>query len=108
MGGSSLRCKKADGRSKTKEVGMRIVQYINGGQRGCGVQVGDNVFYSGYPDTLALVRDGERGLEQAQQFAESTDPVHFDRIIEPIRPGQSSARGLTTEVTETRTPATSS
>jgi 2-keto-4-pentenoate hydratase/2-oxohepta-3-ene-1,7-dioic acid hydratase in catechol pathway len=73
---------------------MRIVQYINGGQRGCGVQVGDDVFYSGYPDTLALIRDGERGLERAQQFADSTDPVHFDRIIEPIRPGTIFGSGV--------------
>ena len=67
---------------------MRIVQYVNGGQPGCGVQVGDDVFYSGYADTMSLIRDGERGLERAQQSAESTDPVRFDRIIEPLRPGK--------------------
>ena len=61
---------------------MRIVQYVNGGQVGCGVQVGEQVFYSGYGTTLELIRDGERGLERAQETAESADPVRFDRIID--------------------------
>src|SRR5438128_4011100 len=73
---------------------MRIVQYVNGGQVGCGVQVGDAVFYSGYDGTLALIRDGERGLERAQQLADSADPVHFDRIIEPLRPGKIFGSGV--------------
>ena len=73
---------------------MRIVQYVNGAQAGCGIQVGDDVFYSGYADTLSLIRDGERGLERAQRAAESSDPVHFDRIIEPLRPGKIFGSGV--------------
>lgn len=73
---------------------MRIVQYINGGQKGCGVHVGDDVFFSGYEDTLSLIQDGERGLERAQQLASTTDPVHFDRIIEPLRPGTIFGSGV--------------
>jgi 5-carboxymethyl-2-hydroxymuconate isomerase len=73
---------------------MRIVQYVNGGQTGCGVQVGDDVFYSGYADTLALILDGERGLERAHEFSQATDPVHFDRIIEPLRPGKIFGSGV--------------
>lgn len=73
---------------------MRIVQYLNGGQQGCGVQIGDDVFYSGYEDTLSLIRDGARGLERAHELSESTDPVRFDRIIEPIRPGKIFGSGV--------------
>src|SRR5205823_14617418 len=69
-------------------------QYINGGQTGCGVQVGDDVFYSGYDTTLALICDGERGLERAAAGAASGDPVRYDRIIEPIRPGKIFGSGV--------------
>ena len=65
---------------------MRIVQYVNGGQTGCGVQVGSDVFYSGYQDTLSLINDGERGLERAATLAATTDPVQYGRIIHPIDP----------------------
>ena len=73
---------------------MRIVQYVNGGQVGCGVQVGDDVFFSGYGTTLDLIHDGERGLERAHETASSTDPVRFDRIIEPLRPGKIFGSGV--------------
>ena len=33
---------------------MRIVQYESGGVTGCGVSVGDDVFATGYADTIAL------------------------------------------------------
>ncbi len=71
---------------------MRIVQYLSGGQLGCGVQVGDDVFASGYPTTLALVEDGERGLEAAA--AASGDPVAVDRITYPIRPWKILGSGV--------------
>lgn len=73
---------------------MRIVQYVNGGQRGCGIEVGGDIFYSGYEDTLALIRDGERGLERARQLSQSSEPVRFDRIIEPLRPGKIFGSGV--------------
>jgi 2-keto-4-pentenoate hydratase/2-oxohepta-3-ene-1,7-dioic acid hydratase in catechol pathway len=73
---------------------MRIVQYVNGGQTGCGVQIDGDVFYSGYETTLALIRDGERGLERAAANPSTTDPVHYDRIIEPLRPGTIFGSGV--------------
>ena len=73
---------------------MKIVQYTNGGQMGCGVQIDDKVFYSGYDDTLSLIRDGERGLEHAAAMAESADPVHFDRIVAPLKPGKIFGSGV--------------
>jgi 2,4-didehydro-3-deoxy-L-rhamnonate hydrolase len=63
---------------------MRIVQYANGGQVGCGVQIGENVFYSGYNDTLSLIEDGERGLETAARAAEESEPVKYGRLLAPL------------------------
>ena len=73
---------------------MKIVQYTNGGQMGCGVQIDDKVFYSGYDDTISLIRDGERGLEHAAAMAESADPVRFDRIVAPLKPGKIFGSGV--------------
>jgi 2-keto-4-pentenoate hydratase/2-oxohepta-3-ene-1,7-dioic acid hydratase in catechol pathway len=63
---------------------MRIVQYVNGEQQGCGVEVGGEVFYSGYESTMALILDGDRGLERAAAAAERAEPVKYDRIIAPL------------------------
>jgi 2-keto-4-pentenoate hydratase/2-oxohepta-3-ene-1,7-dioic acid hydratase in catechol pathway len=73
---------------------MRIVQYINGTQVGCGVQVGEDVFYTGYDDTLRLIEDGQHGLDRARAAAEQSDPVRFDRIIHPLRPGTIFGSGV--------------
>jgi 2-keto-4-pentenoate hydratase/2-oxohepta-3-ene-1,7-dioic acid hydratase in catechol pathway len=72
---------------------MRIVQYLTGTRVACGVQVGNDVFATGYDDTLDLIRDGERGLERAAA-ARSGDPVKFDRITHPIRPGTIFGSGV--------------
>ncbi len=72
---------------------MRIVQYVSGGVVGCGVQVADDVFDTGYSTTLALVEDGERGLE-ASAAATSGDPIAVDRIIHPIRPWKIFGSGV--------------
>jgi 2-keto-4-pentenoate hydratase/2-oxohepta-3-ene-1,7-dioic acid hydratase in catechol pathway len=72
---------------------MRIVQYITGTQVACGVQVGNDVFATGYDDTLDLIRDGERGLERAAA-ARSGDPIKVDRIIHPVRPGTIFGSGV--------------
>jgi 2-keto-4-pentenoate hydratase/2-oxohepta-3-ene-1,7-dioic acid hydratase in catechol pathway len=74
---------------------MRIVQYLNGGQMGCGVQVGDDVFFAGYGDTLSLIRDGDRGLETAARAAAESDPVRYDRLIAPLtNPGKIFGSGV--------------
>jgi 2-keto-4-pentenoate hydratase/2-oxohepta-3-ene-1,7-dioic acid hydratase in catechol pathway len=68
---------------------MRIVQYVSGGQIGCGVQVGDDVFSTGYADTLSLIQDAERGLEAAAAAPEKGDPVAHDRLLAPLtNPGK--------------------
>jgi 2,4-didehydro-3-deoxy-L-rhamnonate hydrolase len=74
---------------------MRIVQYVNGDQTGCGVQVGGDVFSAGYEDTLSLIRDGERGLEAAARAPEERDPVGYDRLIAPLtNPGKIFGSGV--------------
>ncbi len=72
---------------------MRIVQYVAAGQLGCGVQVGDEVFDTGYADSLSLVRDGERGLERAAAAGDG-EPVAVERIAHPIRPGKIFGSGV--------------
>jgi 2-keto-4-pentenoate hydratase/2-oxohepta-3-ene-1,7-dioic acid hydratase in catechol pathway len=71
---------------------MRIVQYVSGGRVGCGVQVGGDVLATGYATTLALVEDGERGLEAAASA--SGDAVSVDHIIHPIRPWKILGSGV--------------
>src|SRR3990172_3605672 len=73
--------------ARRREMAMRLVQYTARGTQGSGVQVGDDVFPTGYPTTLALIEDGDRGLESAQR-ATVGEPVSVDRIIFPIRPGK--------------------
>jgi 2-keto-4-pentenoate hydratase/2-oxohepta-3-ene-1,7-dioic acid hydratase in catechol pathway len=73
---------------------MRIVQYVSGGQTGCGVSVGEEVFATGYDDTVALIRDGDRGL-QAAEAATSGDPVAVERLLAPItNPGKIFGSGV--------------
>jgi 2-keto-4-pentenoate hydratase/2-oxohepta-3-ene-1,7-dioic acid hydratase in catechol pathway len=74
---------------------MRIVQYVAGGARGCGVERSGAVFSTGYADTLSLIEDGERGLERAAGAAESTDPVAVERLLAPLtNPGKIFGSGV--------------
>jgi 2-keto-4-pentenoate hydratase/2-oxohepta-3-ene-1,7-dioic acid hydratase in catechol pathway len=74
---------------------MRIVQYAAGATTGCGVEVDGQVFATSYPDTLALVRDGERGLERAAAASGAGDPVAVDRILAPLtNPGKIFGSGV--------------
>jgi 2-keto-4-pentenoate hydratase/2-oxohepta-3-ene-1,7-dioic acid hydratase in catechol pathway len=63
---------------------MRIVQYRSGDTVGCGVQSNGEVFPTGYDDTLALIRDADRGLEAAAAAPDRSDPVSVDRILAPL------------------------
>ncbi len=63
---------------------MRLVQYDNGGQVGVGVQVGDEVHYTGYGDMLEFIRDGDRALDRARDAETSGRPVRYDKLIAPI------------------------
>ena len=72
---------------------MKLVQYVAGGTLLSGVQVGEDIFATGYPTTLALVEDGERGL-QAAADATSGDPVVVDRVTYPIKPQKIFGSGV--------------
>jgi 2-keto-4-pentenoate hydratase/2-oxohepta-3-ene-1,7-dioic acid hydratase in catechol pathway len=74
---------------------MRIVQYAAGGATGCGVQSQAGVHPTGYADTLALIRDGERGLEAAAAARDSAEPVTVDRLLAPLtNPGKIFGSGV--------------
>jgi 2-keto-4-pentenoate hydratase/2-oxohepta-3-ene-1,7-dioic acid hydratase in catechol pathway len=74
---------------------MRIVQYAAGATTGCGVEVDGQIFATPYPDTLALVRDGESGLEQAAAASGAGDPIAVDRILAPLtNPGKIFGSGV--------------
>jgi 2-keto-4-pentenoate hydratase/2-oxohepta-3-ene-1,7-dioic acid hydratase in catechol pathway len=63
---------------------MRLVQYDNGGQIGVGVQVDDEVRYTGYNDMLSFIRDEKRALDRAREAIASGRPVRYDKLIAPI------------------------
>jgi 2-keto-4-pentenoate hydratase/2-oxohepta-3-ene-1,7-dioic acid hydratase in catechol pathway len=68
---------------------MRLVTYTNGGQTGVGAEIDGNVFFTGYADMLALIRDGEAGLARARAAVKQGGPVRYDRLLAPIpRPGK--------------------
>ena len=73
---------------------MRIVQYLADGRAHSGVWQDGQVFDTGYPDTLALIQDGDRGLEHAAA-ALGRDPVAFERLLAPItNPGKIFGSGV--------------
>ena len=76
-----------------REQSMRIVQYKADGTVGCGVQVGDDVFPTGYQTTLALLEDGSRGLEAAGGASDG-EPITVDSIIHPIKPWKIFGSGI--------------
>jgi 2,4-diketo-3-deoxy-L-fuconate hydrolase len=64
---------------------MRLVQYDNGGQLGVGVEVGEQVFYTGYGDMLLFIRDGDRAMDLAAEAARAKGrPVRYDKLAAPI------------------------
>ncbi|HEY7732788.1 MAG TPA: fumarylacetoacetate hydrolase family protein [Gaiellaceae bacterium] len=75
---------------------MRIVQYTSDdGAVGCGIERDGAVLPSGYPDTLALIRDGERGLETAERAADGGQPVRVQRLLAPLTsPGKILGSGV--------------
>jgi 2-keto-4-pentenoate hydratase/2-oxohepta-3-ene-1,7-dioic acid hydratase in catechol pathway len=72
---------------------VRIVQYKAAGALGCGVQVGDDVFATPYSTTLALIEDGDRGLEAAARATDG-EPIAVDRVVHPIRPWKIVGSGV--------------
>jgi 2-keto-4-pentenoate hydratase/2-oxohepta-3-ene-1,7-dioic acid hydratase in catechol pathway len=74
---------------------VRIVQYERGGEVGCGVQVDEGIYGTAYADTLSLIRDGDRGLENAYRASEASDPLEVDRILAPLtNPGKIFGSGV--------------
>ena len=73
---------------------MRLVTFESGGKASVGVRRDGDVVRVPYPDMVSLIRDGERGLAAARQAAESGDPVEFDRLLAPLRPGKILCSGV--------------
>jgi 2-keto-4-pentenoate hydratase/2-oxohepta-3-ene-1,7-dioic acid hydratase in catechol pathway len=74
---------------------VRIVQYATGGATGCGVEADGAVFATGYDETLALIRDGDRGVDLAAAAAEGADPIAVDKILAPLtNPGKIFGSGV--------------
>jgi 2-keto-4-pentenoate hydratase/2-oxohepta-3-ene-1,7-dioic acid hydratase in catechol pathway len=74
---------------------MRIVQYEAEGRVGCGVEVAGAVYATEYEDTLALIRDGARGLERASEASKQGDPIEVDRLLAPLtNPGKIFGSGV--------------
>jgi 2,4-didehydro-3-deoxy-L-rhamnonate hydrolase len=74
---------------------MRIVQFASGGTSACGVESAGGIHATGYPDTLSLIRDGERGLEAAADALASTEPVAVERLLAPLtNPGKIFGSGV--------------
>jgi 2-keto-4-pentenoate hydratase/2-oxohepta-3-ene-1,7-dioic acid hydratase in catechol pathway len=74
---------------------MRIVQYESRGTVACGVEAGGQVHPTGYPDTLTLIRDGDRGLETAAAAVGRSEPVAVDRLLAPLtNPGKIFGSGV--------------
>ena len=73
---------------------MRLVTYSASGKSGVGARRGDEIVATGYADMLDLIRDGERGLEQASRAVESGEPVQGARLEAPLRPGKILCSGI--------------
>ncbi len=73
---------------------MRIVRYETGHTIGCGVWVDGQVYDTGFPDTLDLIRAGEAGLARARRALDGP-PVAFDRLLAPLaNPGKIFGSGV--------------
>src|SRR5215211_6114768 len=74
---------------------MRLCTYERVGRRAVGVEREGSIFPTGYEEMLALIRDGEQGLERAVRSAERAEPVTPDRLLAPIpRPGTIFGAGM--------------
>lgn len=74
---------------------MRLIQFEVGGRREVGIDVGGEVFRTGYHDMLALITDGDDGLARAQTAVRRGRPVVPDRILAPLsNPGKILGSGV--------------
>lgn len=70
---------------------MRLVTYTADSRTGVGVRKDGTILDTGYADMHALIADGARGLERAQQASEE---VAGARLLAPIRPGKTLCSGI--------------
>ena len=74
---------------------MRIVQYLADREVHSGVWQGGHVFDTGYADTLALIRDGDRGLDRAAEALHAGHDTRFERLVAPLtNPGKTFGSGV--------------
>ena len=74
---------------------MKVVQYVAQGIVRSGVWQDGHVFDTGYPDTLALIKDGQRGLERVAAALDAQRDVPFERIVAPLtNPGKIFGSGV--------------
>lgn len=73
---------------------MRLCTFARGEEVGVGVEVGGQVYPTGYGEMLTLIGDGPAGLARARA-ATGNEPVAIDRLLAPIpRPGTIFGSGV--------------
>src|SRR5262245_10946972 len=73
---------------------MRLCTYQRGETVGVGVQLDGQIYPTTYTDMLALIRDGDAGLNAARN-ATTGNPIPVDRLLAPIpRPGTIFGSGV--------------
>jgi 2-keto-4-pentenoate hydratase/2-oxohepta-3-ene-1,7-dioic acid hydratase in catechol pathway len=74
---------------------VRLVTYEHSGGTAVGIRADGGIVPTGYSDLVALILDGERGLERAREAAERGEPVEPERVLAPIaRPGKILCSGI--------------
>jgi len=74
---------------------MRIVQFLTDGRMHCGVEVDGEIFPSGFPDTLSLIKAGDEGLKHARVTSQSSSRAKVDRLLAPLtNPGKILGSGV--------------
>jgi 2-keto-4-pentenoate hydratase/2-oxohepta-3-ene-1,7-dioic acid hydratase in catechol pathway len=74
---------------------MRVVQFIEKGEVGVGVEVDGAVKRTPYRDTRSLIEDGQRGLDALKMASISGEIVNIERLLAPItNPGKMFGSGV--------------
>lgn len=63
---------------------MRVVQFLESGEIGVGVEVNGAVFPVDYRDTRSLIEDGQRGLDAIERAPSRAEPATYERLLAPI------------------------
>jgi len=74
---------------------VRLVTYTLDGETAVGIRRDGGVVPTGYSELVALILEGERGLERAREAVERGDPVEPERVLAPVpRPGKILCSGI--------------